>query len=237
MSADRQIRSIVNRLNQTVFRSHVNDTQIRKLERSANSGEYTTSLDCRIRAQPKAHPNSLTLYLKNQHKFTGKGVHIQKLPKQPFGRHINYNKEKSFKDDHFIEVDSLDMLKNNKDFGLLTRQFKSVKKEKNQPVIRNRSQSQEDIALYKMAAGNLFCKKEGEIERIYEENRSKYSRLNKYNAVPYSLNRTAIKPETDVWSIVKRLHPANNFMGNQKCQQFSRRYSLLFDGQSRKLSK
>ncbi|OMJ95369.1 hypothetical protein SteCoe_1286 [Stentor coeruleus] len=241
------LKDKVLKLNKTLYKIKPEEDKISKLEKETIRGECAVKPEAKVIHKPKRNQDLLSKLLKSEHKTTGEGTQILKLPKLPYGNHKSYNEEPRFRDKHFLDGDRITMTHERiKELEELTRKFRLLEK-KYKASKQNRMHSAtplfSDLAfydVYDMGPGKLVCGREDEVIRSYEKDKEKYKETAKGNyAYTYKdINREDYERKyarrkimgfKDQQELISRLMPNKEVKNTDMSQFYSTKYSLLFD--------
>ena len=175
--------------------------------------------------------------LNSDHRINKKSIQIIKLPKLPFGRHQNYNREDLFVSNHFIpciepgKTKELDDVV--KKFRLFEKQFNRGQKitlELAGNYLKNTK-----VLTYKTKAGLLICKRNKSVVSSYDRSSSKYklskqSSLEKFDILEEQpISRPHKSSKSSIDHVVNRLYPTPEPHTNKIFNDIVPRYSILFE--------
>ena len=173
----------------------------------------------------KLNRKELKKHITSYHKTTGTGTQILRLPKQPFGSHLNYSCELDFTQDHFISPDQRSDPAKFKQLQEAARKSQMPNKRANLKLkvasASHKFRLGENQKVFRMKAGDLICNKEESIEKIYESQSNKYRKVTVPIAVTQYLQR---KPT----NVTERLFPKYRVTGSKFYENLMTKYEVLF---------
>ena len=116
-------------VNRKILNSELTEEPLQKLEKEALRGSQTDRPEAKPITRLKKPPDLLTLILKSEHKLNTENC-IVKLPKMPFGKHLDYNQNKDFLIRHFFRKNQPKELQKGDDFAEVTKKFRLQEKQK-----------------------------------------------------------------------------------------------------------
>jgi hypothetical protein len=226
------VKLALSKVNKSIYRESLDFDSISLLEKAAISGKGGSSVEPRPKTRQKAPDNTLTSYLKTQHK-NSTGVQIYDLPKLPFGLHQPYNDSENFSNEHFKKDLKPDKMSEN--LEMLTRKFRLLNKNKakRQRGRFSSNKKHESISLYyfKMDSGYLICPKIREITKIYDKDRENYEKRSlqtpqsSFRRSPEHSIETSKKAQDN---LTQRLCPSREKVESSLSKMYSSKYSALF---------
>ena len=214
LNSTQTIEATVNRLQRTLFNKGT--TELERLEHSVFN-----SITATPRKSPKKQPSLMQKFLRAQHRPAVTGAQILNLPKSPFGRHASYNEPPSFIGTHIVSEPNSPHVQ--KDINEQQRRIRLCQRQLQSAVGANAARLlQHDFDhVFIGKAGEFRCKRQAELERIYEEDAQRYRDL--YKTLPTE-HRLPTARRRNVAQMVKRLYPQSrrgNFsLGNTLDEQY-----------------
>ena len=219
-------------IHKRMLNTEILESPLTKLEKEALRGSATERAEAKPQKKQKDKPDLLTLVLKSEHKISSNAC-IIKLPKMPFGKHLDYNHENKFVLKHFLNSSRIINKEQADDLNEITKKFRLQEKQK-QSVRRNKTGNAKNryfknYDTFNMEHGELKCQKEISVLKGYDNDKEKYKHslylpIN-LNNKPISMKKiTKIEQKTSV----ERLHNSFRQNDSELSVFFKTKYSSLF---------
>jgi hypothetical protein len=221
----------ISTVNKRLLNSEIILDPLKTLENQALNSHFRHQSDGIPSKKIADKPGMLTLILKSEHKINDQTC-IVKLPKMPFGKHLDYNNDEKFVLKHFHNPSNPQNNEKNLEFTEISKKFRLQDKLK-QYLKRNKTGYMKNrysnvYESYDMEHGELVCKKEEKVLEVYNNDKQKYQKF------VFETNNASQRLKTPKYSklqiklSVDRLHSAGRQNESQKSILYTSKYSNLF---------